>query len=137
MALGWGKALETGLSLVDQLWTSEEEKMEKKQKLFELAQKGELQKVMAGAKVVTAEAKSEHWITSAWRPLTMLVIAAIMANNYILYPYLSLFWDQAPSLELPDQMWNLMQIGLGGYVVGRSGEKMIDKWKKNNTMTEE
>jgi len=26
----------------------------------------------------------------------------------------------------------LLQIGLGGYVVGRSGEKVIKTWKENN-----
>ena len=60
----------------------------------------------------------------------MLLFAAIIGNNYIIYPYLSLFWMDAPMLEIPPDMWDLLKIGLGGYVVGRSGEKMVNTWKK-------
>ena len=56
----------------------------------------------------------------------------IIANNYILYPYLSLFFTEAPVLAIPPDMWDLLKIGLGGYVVGRSGEKMVKAWKPQN-----
>ena len=71
-----------------------------------------------------AEANSDHWIVAAWRPITMLTFVTIIANNYIVYPYLSLFWSEAPNLDLPPDLWDLLKIGLGGYVVGRSGEKI-------------
>jgi hypothetical protein len=29
--------------------------------------------------------------------------------------------------ELENEFWNLLQIGIGGYVVGRSAEKIADK----------
>lgn len=80
--------------------------------------------------VVVAEAKSEHWVTSAWRPITMLVFVVIIANNYILAPYIDLFFDSGLTLEIPDQMWSLLQIGLGGYLAGRSGEKIMKEYKK-------
>lgn len=75
--------------------------------------------------IVRAEVQSESWLTRNWRPLTMLTFVAIIANNYILYPYLSLFWDKAPALPIPADMWNLLKLGLGGYVVGRSVEKAV------------
>jgi hypothetical protein len=34
-----------------------------------------------------------------------------------------------PTLEISEKMWNLLSIGLGGYVVGRSAEKIADKLK--------
>lgn len=80
--------------------------------------------------VVVAEAKSEHWITSAWRPITMLVFVVIIANNYILAPYLDSFFDLGLFLDIPDQMWSLLQLGVTGYIAGRSGEKIMDKYKK-------
>ena len=79
---------------------------------------------------VVAEAKSEHWVTAAWRPITMLVFVVIIANNYILAPYIDLFFDSGLTLEIPDQMWSLLQIGLGGYLAGRSGEKIMKEYKK-------
>lgn len=38
----------------------------------------------------------------------MLVIITIVANNYILYPYLSIFTDKVRVLDLPDKLWTLM-----------------------------
>lgn len=77
------------------------------------------------ASIVKAEAQSESWLTRNWRPITMLTFVIIIANNYILYPYLSLFWDKAPALPIPQDMWSLLKIGLGGYIVGRSVEKAV------------
>ena len=59
----------------------------------------------------------------------MLSIVAIVVNNYILFPYLSMFTDKVVILELPNALFNLMTVGVGGYIVGRSGEKIIDKYK--------
>ena len=98
--------------------------------LAKLSQSGELAKLQSAAGVVTAEAKSEHWLTANWRPLTMLTFVAIIANNYIIYPYLVLFFPEAPKMEIPPDMWGLLKLGLGGYVMGRSGEKMIKHWKE-------
>ena len=101
-------------------------------KQLELVQKlneAEARYIDAQSKVVQAEANSEHWITSAWRPITMLVFVAIIANNYILVPYFQAFGADIPTLELTDQMWDLLKIGIGGYIVGRSVEKTAKLWK--------
>ena len=34
-------------------------------------------------------------------------------------------------LKIPEAMWGLLKIGVGGYVVGRSGEKMVESYAKN------
>ena len=60
----------------------------------------------------------------------MIVFVTIIANNYILYPYLSLLWESAPVLSIPEQMWALLKIGLGGYVGGRTVEKVVKLWKE-------
>ena len=68
-----------------------------------------------------------------WRPALMWIIIFVIANNYLLAPFLNhlvtLFGggNILPILELPDKLFNLMSIGLGGYVVGRSAEKIIPK----------
>ena len=33
-------------------------------------------------------------------------------------------------LDLPDALWTLLTIGVGGYTLGRSSEKIADKLKK-------
>ncbi len=65
-----------------------------------------------------------------WRPILMLAIVGIVVNNYILFPYIQLFGFKAVMLELPEKLWNLLTIGVGGYVVGRSAEKVAENWKK-------
>ena len=119
-----------GMSLIEKLIPDPLAKAEATAKLLEMQQRGELQEIEASMKVIVAEASSEHWIVAAWRPITMLTFTAIVANNYILYPYLSLFWTDAPLLELPESLWELIKIGLGGYVIGRSAEKGIREWKR-------
>ena len=62
----------------------------------------------------------------------MLVIVAIIANNYLVVPWLSIFTDKVVMLELPPELYTLMTVGIGGYIAGRTGEKMIGKWKGDN-----
>ena len=127
------KALITaGSMLIEKLFPDPAKRAEAQAALVELEQAGELKKIESAMTVVVAEAKSEHWIVAAWRPITMLVFVAIVANNYLLYPYLSLFWANAPKLVLPIYLWELLKLGLGGYVVGRSCEKSVKAWKGTN-----
>jgi len=85
----------------------------------------------AQAGIVLAETRGA-WLQRNWRPLLMLMFMLIIANNYIIFPYISLFFPgSAVMLVLPDFMWQTIKIGLGGYVVGRTVEKGIDKWKGN------
>ena len=79
-------------------------------------------------KIVLEEAKSQNWLTAAWRPMLMMVVILIIACNYLIFPIIRIFYPEMIALELPAELWNLLTIGVGGYVVGRSGEKMIDKW---------
>jgi len=112
-------------TLLDKLIPDPQAKAAAQIKLMELSQAGQLQELESAMSIITAEARSEHWLVAAWRPITMLTFVAIVANNYIVYPYLSLFWADAPMLDLPESLWELIKIGLGGYVVGRSIEKTV------------
>lgn len=115
--------------LIDNLHTSEEEKLEQKRKLLEIqaasmdsALSHERAMMEAQARIVNSEARSEHWLVSSWRPITMLTFLALTVGD-------SLGFLATP---LRDEAWMLLQIGLGGYVVGRSGEKVIKTWKENS-----
>jgi hypothetical protein len=88
-----------------------------------------IQTELKGAiEIILAEAKG-NWLQRSWRPMLMLIAMAIIANNYILVPYLSMFTDKVAVLELPDGLWTLLVTGVGGYVVGRSAEKAVTAWK--------
>lgn len=83
----------------------------------------EMEFVRAGRDVVVAEARGESWLQRNWRPVSMLVFVAVIANNYLIAPYVQAFGGVAVVLEIPPGMWGLLTMGLGGYVVGRSLEK--------------
>jgi len=101
-----------------------------KLQLLKELQEAESKMMEAKANTIIAEAKSEHFIVAAWRPITMLVFVFIIANNYILVPYLIMFGVPAPSLEIPPNMWGLLELGMGGYIIGRSAEKAMKIYKE-------
>jgi len=80
------------------------------------------------AGVIKAEAQGESWLQRNWRPITMMVFVAIVANNFIIAPYAQGIVHESVSLPTPPDLWELIKIGLGGYVVGRSAEKMVKAW---------
>ena len=104
------------------------DEIERETKLALLEHSDSIERVRG--EIILAEARSSGWLTSSWRPLLMLVVIAIIAVNYLVFPLVAIWYPQimANLLALPDQLWNLLTLGVGGYVVGRSGEKMIDSW---------
>ncbi len=125
------KAFEGILKGADGLFTSDEERLNAKARIMGvqsdvMAMSLDYESKLNDAKsnIIIAEAQGSSWMQRNWRPTLMLTIVAIVANNYIIYPYLVLFGIPATPLELPDELFTLMQIGVGGYIVGRSAEKI-------------
>jgi hypothetical protein len=73
----------------------------------------------AASSIVKAEAESQHVLTAAWRPITMLVFTALIVARW--------FGFAAPDLSEAEylKLWSIVELGLGGYVVGRSAEKIL------------
>ena len=62
----------------------------------------------------------EHsWLQKNWRPLTVVMLTSMVVCNYVLCPLLGL----AP-VEIPSEVFRVIEIGLGAYVVGRTIEKV-------------
>ena len=100
-----------------------------KLKLLQAVQEAEAKMLENQAKVIVAEAQSESFLVANWRPITMLSFVAIVVNNYIIAPYLQLFGVPFVILDIPPDMWGLLQLGLTGYIVGRSAEKVTKIYK--------
>ena len=83
----------------------------------------------AAASIIRAEAGGDSWLQRNWRPILMLTIVAIVANNYLLAPHLRALFGTGLELELPERLWDLMTLGVGGYVIGRSAEKGVKAWR--------
>jgi hypothetical protein len=129
-----GKLLSGVLDLVDQGIEDKDRAAVLKAELSKAFETGDLARftamVEAQSKIVLGEIQGGSWLQRNWRPLLMVVIVAIIANNYLLFPYLSLFTDKVTVLELPEKLYSLMTVGVGGYIVGRSTEKGLTIWKE-------
>lgn len=84
----------------------------------------------SASQIILAEAKSEHWMAASWRPLLMMVITAIVAWNYLIGGIIEAIIGRDILIPLPDEMWTLLTVGVGGYTLGRSGEKIAKSMKK-------
>jgi len=127
-----GQVLEGVLGIVDKAVLDKDKANEIKSQvqlaLMQMDYSSFDKEIEARARIITAEAQGS-WIQRSWRPILMLTIIAIVANNYLIFPYMDLLGYKATMLALPDRLWGLMEIGVGGYIVGRSGEKIVTKWK--------
>ena len=64
--------------------------------------------------IIKAEAQGGSWIQQNWRPITMLTfLVLVVCDSFGWLPF-----------RLANEAWELLKIGLGGYVVGRSVEKV-------------
>lgn len=95
-----------------------------KARLQEMALTGQIKELEAAAQVIVAEAKGESWLQRSWRPLLMVLFGVIIANNHLVVPLFG-----TPAAEIPPDMWDLLKLGVGGYVLGRSVEKGVRVWK--------
>lgn len=107
------------------------EEIKDPEKLLIELNKMESEIIKSRSEVVISEAKGESWLQRNWRPITMLVFVFIIANNFILVPYFdALTTIKIPTLVIPENMWDMISLGLTGYIVGRSIEKSIKEYKK-------
>ena len=85
---------------------------------------GELKELEGAAKIIQTEAQG-GFLQRNWRPIMMLVFAGLMVAHWFGYT--------APNIpeSVQNSLLNIIMIGIGGYTVGRSGEKIAEKFKKN------
>ena len=60
-----------------------------------------------------------EFLKTTWRPITMLIFVGLIAARW-----LGLAVDNIP-LELEMKLMSIVQLAIGGYVIGRSGEKIV------------
>lgn len=122
--------LEIGKEVIKRVFPDPQQRAQAELELFKMEQTGELAQITERSKIIVAEAQSESWLARNWRPIIMLLFGAIIFNNYLLIPWLKTFGLPAAMMPIPPNMWSLLEIGMGGYVFGRTLEKGIKAWKK-------
>ncbi|MCP4125359.1 MAG: hypothetical protein GY751_26800 [Bacteroidetes bacterium] len=112
-------------SAIDKLSTSEQEKLNAKNTLTEIVT-SKLSELAAYQKEVLVTELKGTKLQRSWRPIVMLAFAAIVVYAKFIAPAFGL-----PNAELEAPFWNLLEISIGGYVIGRSLEKVTDKVTQN------
>lgn len=120
--------------IIDELSTTDEEAAQAKARLMEAQQEAAAELYDARARIVEsqrdviqAEAESDHWLAANVRPITLFAFVLVALYAGIFAP---IFGLPAPMLgEIPDKAWTVIMIGLGGYIGGRSAEKIIPRSK--------
>lgn len=111
--------LDVGGKIIDRLWPDPTEAAKAKLAMLEMAQKGELAELTGRLNIVQTEAASSHWLAANWRPLLMLTFGGLIVARW--------FGWAAPNLSESEylKLWDIVNLGLGGYVIGRSVEKVV------------
>lgn len=110
---------------VDSMSTSNEEKQQKKNELTDIVVNA-LNKSLELQKEVLSLELTGNWLQRSWRPILMLAFGFIIVYRYFLSPVFGF-----PSIDMPEKFWDLLQLGIGGYVIGRSLEKISETTTKN------
>lgn len=101
--------VETVAGVVERLSLSSTEKKRLRQELETKLLEYEHERMEAQSTVVREESGG-NWLQRSWRPLVMLAFAAVVLAG--------MFVD-LPVLAEESRFWDLLEIGLGGYIVGR------------------
>jgi hypothetical protein len=76
---------------------------------------------------IVAEAKGDSSLQRNWRPITMLTFTGLIVAHWLGFTP-----ENLPESEVA-ALLDIVKIGLGGYVFGRSAEKVAANWKPNQT----
>jgi len=100
-------------TLIDSLHVSDEERGKLQNEMASI----QAQMQSKSVELMTAEAKSDHFLVAAWRPLCVLaLISLIVADAYGI-------------AKAPVQVYDLANVFLSTYAGGRSLEKILSKRK--------
>lgn len=122
----WLKLLPIVGQIFDRVLPDKQAAEAAKLKLLELTQQGQLAELDSQTKIALAasdnvktEAASSHWLAASWRPILMLTFGGLIVARF-------LGWTAEGISETEYvELWSIVKVGVGGYTVGRSAEKIV------------
>ncbi|GJM64959.1 3TM-type holin [Persicobacter diffluens] len=115
------KVIASSAKIVDQVVTSDSERLRLKNQLGEILMKELTEMAEVQSRVILAEAQGGI-LQRNWRPVVMLSFAVIVIISAF-YP--------VELHRIPEPFWNLLTVGIGGYVAGRTIEKVAGQFSAN------
>lgn len=115
------------VKIIDNLHTSEEEKLKIRENIFtmqvEVYQKAmhyETELMKMKSNIIQEEARNS-WLQKNWRPMTMIYFLFLLSLYW--FGYAPDYLIQNPTIM--EKMLSLLQMGIGGYIAGRTIEKVV------------
>ena len=125
---GAKEILDGANKVIDNVSTNDEEKMNAKNELTQIVLNSLNTMQNAQRDVILSETQGS-WLQRSWRPILMLAFGFIVVYSYFLGPLID------EPVELSPELFGLLKLGIGGYVIGRSVEKVSDRVTKNTDIT--
>ena len=117
-ALFLGPLLGFGKEILERFVPDPEKRREALVEMQKMADTKYIAELQAASSVIVSEASSGSWIKQNWRPLVMLWFAGLVGAHWMG------FTPENITDDVVTELLALVKIGLGGYVVGRSVEKV-------------
>jgi len=119
-----GLIKETGSAIsgiIDKLVTTDKERLGLQNEIMGVINNFASKMMDVQRDIVLAEVNGNK-LQRSWRPIIMLAFGFIVIYEYFISKVFGL-----PTADLPTKFWDLLEIGLGGFVIGRSVEKIAGK----------
>ncbi|MEX6627566.1 3TM-type holin [Tenacibaculum pacificus] len=110
---------------LDGIITSDEERLNAKNALQKMFIDEALNSQKIQTEIINTEAKG-NFLQRSWRPILMLGFGFVVLYSKFIAPAFNL-----PNTALEPDFWELLRLGIGGYVIGRSAEKISTTITKN------
>lgn len=101
--------------IVERLTLPGREKKQLETDILQLLIAVEEKTITEQAAAIREEARG-NWLQRSWRPIVMLVFTLIILAGTFL---------NLPILADTSRFWDLLEIGLGGYIIGRGSEQLV------------
>lgn len=110
-------------TLIERIFPDKEKQDIAKAEMMTILAQAQAKEMEAKAGVVIAEATGESWLQRNWRPITMMFFLVLLGSYW---------FGLAPDYlinnpTIVSNLFTLLEIGIGGYIMGRSGEKIAER----------
>jgi len=120
------KIIEKISQAIDSVGNALDKNITSKHEVMEILKDLKSQAMEAEKEIILQEMKGS-WLQRNWRPIMMYMFTYVIFHSLLIAPILESFWG-IPKADIPmDKIWDILQISISGYVIGRTGEKILPK----------
>lgn len=117
------------IRIVERLIPDPDERASLEHELRQAAITADAEFAKAQSEVIQKEAAGS-WMQRSWRPILMFLLMGVILWHMIAVPMISAFTgisigEMVGLAVVPTPVWTLLTVGMGGYIGGRTVEKVM------------